>query len=191
MILVHKLSDQFSNCAILTIDTSIKPTKQIKSDNYLFFVDENNKVNSINVFNNESLLNSSNKAFFALDEQESLKIKKIAHDLNLQINDGKKFVYAQIIKRNVHPKSDKLFVLTLFDNSKEFQVVTNTLDSIQGKIVAVALPGSINANGLEILDGSMLDVKSNGMLIGYASLGLQDQGLVFGDEKNIGEEVIF
>ncbi|UUD35965.1 hypothetical protein NPA08_03340 [Mycoplasmopsis citelli] len=188
MILVHKLSNQFKNCTILSIDTRVKITQKITIENYLFLFDDQGNVGSINVFDDADILSASEKRFFSLNEHLSNKVKAKATQANLKINDSKKFVYVEILKREVHPKSEKLFVLTLSDGQKEFQVVTNTLDSTEGKVVLVALPGSITALGAEILEGKMLDVTSSGMLVGYSSLGFAQEGLVFGSLENIGKE---
>ncbi|VEU76479.1 TyrS-associated PheT N-terminal domain-related protein TapR [Mycoplasmopsis columboralis] len=191
MIIVHKLSDKFANCAILTIDSQVKITNKISDGNWHFFVDQNNNVHSINVFDDQEILQSSTRVFSILPKFLEEKIQNKAKALDLIIKSTAKFVYAEVSQREVHPKSDKLFVLKLNLGNEEIQVVTNTLTSTVGSVLVVALPGAITASGLEIIPGKMLDVPSNGMLIGYATLGIEQEGLIFGTKEQIGKEFNF
>ncbi|WP_025755093.1 TyrS-associated PheT N-terminal domain-related protein TapR [Mycoplasmopsis cricetuli] len=193
MILLHKLSGQFSNCSILTLNSKVKVTKQIEIDELVFFVDNENRVHSINIFDERVLNFSKNKPFQSIS---GILEKKLIDNFSkkysqFKFESSKKFVYGEILSRNIHPKSDKLFVLEIDIKSKKIQIVTNTLDSQVGKTVVLGLEGSITASGMNILNGKILDIDSHGMLISYQTLGFAKKGLIFGEKIQVGKDFEF
>ncbi|RIV16740.1 TyrS-associated PheT N-terminal domain-related protein TapR [Mycoplasmopsis gallopavonis] len=191
MLIANNLNDFFNQITLVFVDSQIKSTKQIQTDKAIFFVDDLNNVESINILDSAAFKLSNDKKFYSLNNEQTKLILDAANELNLNLNSEPKFVYAKVLERIVHPKSEKLFVLKLLIdplNNTQIQVVTNTLDSQEGKVLVVALPGSTVFSGLKILKGKMMDVESNGMLTGYQTLGKTGEGLIFGDENQIGKE---
>lgn len=193
MILAHKLNDIFSGISIVTFDSNIEPIKEIQTTNFIFFVNEKNEVHSVNVLNSDISDRYFKKTFNALNESKSeefihLCLEEFSEGI---FNNSPKFVYGKIINRIPHPKSDKLFVLQIIYQKQVFQIVTNTLDSQENRVLVLSLPGSVTANGTYIIPGKMLDVKSEGMLTGYQTLGLKGEGLIFGEEEDQGKDFAF
>lgn len=79
------------------------------------------------------------------------------------------FTVGEIIKRTNHPKSDKLFVLEVMTKEK-LQIITNSLNSVEGKKVVVAEVGAILPSGLEIVPSKVMGFLSQGMLCGGETL---------------------
>ncbi|MFV8401302.1 TyrS-associated PheT N-terminal domain-related protein TapR [Mycoplasma sp. 005V] len=189
MILFNNLDKVFKNTAVLFVDSRIQKVHQIKHEDLVFFVDENNKVASINVLDNAKYYIPEDVKFGYLSPAGEDLIISVAKELNLEISHDQKFIYGLILERNAHPKSERLFVLKVqIANDKTIQLVTNTLDSQVGKVVVLALPGSTTFAGTDVLTGEMLSVASEGMLTGYKTLGLAGEGLIFGEVSQIGKD---
>ncbi|WAM07085.1 hypothetical protein ONA24_04510 [Mycoplasmopsis cynos] len=140
MIIINNISDFFDNSAIIFVNSKIKKEKTIILNDLVFFIDSLNKINSINILNAKKYL-IKNKKFYVDKIENYALIKQIANENNLIFDVSKKFVYAEIKARKTHPKSEKLFVLNLFDGTSIFDIVTNTLETEQGRVIVIALPG--------------------------------------------------
>lgn len=177
--------------SVVFVDSRVKNNKKIidQKNNMVFFVDEENNVNSINVFN-KHFANPKNHLLFSLNDEEVSFLQQCATENGLKISNDPKFVYVQIKKREVHPKSEKLFVLTVFDGVRDIQIVTNTLESTEGKVLVMAKPGSFTFKGDSVVLGKLMDVESEGMLTGYKTLGLEGEGLIFGTNEQIGKDFV-
>lgn len=189
MIIINNINKHFAGNSLISVDTTLIVSKIIEIEDLVFFVDKNNYVKSINVLSNLKY-GIKEKKFYTANLDELDLIKRAALDNNLIIKDKPKFIYVEILKREIHPKSNKLFVLTVTDLQREFQIVTNTLDSLEGRVLVCALPGSLTSSGLEILPGKVMDIESNGMVVGYKTLSFDKEGLIFGTKENIGKEFI-
>ncbi|WP_036452068.1 TyrS-associated PheT N-terminal domain-related protein TapR [Mycoplasma buteonis] len=193
MLIANNLNTFFQNHSIIFVDSKIKATKQITTDKAIFFVDENNQIQSINWLDNSVLKISKDQKYFSLNLEQEEIVKQYAKENNLSLNIISQFVYGRILSRNVHPKSEKLFVLEVLIDTKENKtvtLVTNTLDSQEGKVVVLARPGATTFMGTSVLTGKVLDVTSEGMLTGYKTLGKEKEGLIFGTEEQIGKEYL-
>ncbi|MFV8479676.1 TyrS-associated PheT N-terminal domain-related protein TapR [Mycoplasma sp. T193] len=189
MILFNNLDKVFKNTSVLFVDSRIKKVQQIKHEDLVFFVDEHNKVASINVLNNTKYYIPEDVKFGYLPQAGEDLIFAMAKELNLEISHDQKFIYGLIQERKAHPKSERLFVLKVqIRPEKSIQLVTNTLDSQEGKIVVLALPGSTTFAGTDVLSGEMLNIASESMLTGYKTLGLEGDGLIFGEISQIGKD---
>ncbi|WP_322961490.1 TyrS-associated PheT N-terminal domain-related protein TapR [Mycoplasmopsis cynos] len=190
MIIINNISDFFDNSAIIFVNSKIKKEKTIILNDLVFFIDSLNKINSINILNAKKYL-IKNKKFYVDKIENYALIKQIANENNLIFDVPKKFVYAEIKARKTHPKSEKLFVLNLFDGTSIFDIVTNTLETEQGRVIVIALPGSTTFSGKDILEGKVLDINSPGMVVSYRTLGINKDGLIFGTKDDIGKEFEF
>ncbi|MFV8418265.1 TyrS-associated PheT N-terminal domain-related protein TapR [Mycoplasma sp. VS299A] len=189
MILFNNLDKVFKNTSVLFVDSRIKKVHQIKHEDLVFFVDDNNKVASINVLNNTKYYIPEDVKFGYLPQAGEDLIFGMAKELNLELAHDQKFIYGLIQERKAHPKSERLFVLKVqISPDSTIQLVTNTLDSQEGKVVVLALPGSTTFAGTDVLSGEMLNVASEGMLTGYKTLGLEGEGLIFGQVSQIGKD---
>lgn len=95
--------------------------------------------------------------------------KKFFTSAGINFDFSGHFVVGEIIKRTQHPKSDKLFVLDV-KTKEELKIVTNSLNSLEGKKVVVAEIGAILPSGLEIVPSKVMGVLSQGMLCGGETL---------------------
>ncbi|WP_406614149.1 TyrS-associated PheT N-terminal domain-related protein TapR [Mycoplasma corogypsi] len=192
MLIANNLDKKFKNNSIVFVDCKVAPTKTVNAENAIFLVNDKNEVHSINVLNNDAFGLSLNNKFYGLSHTQTQTLSKLAESLGLVLKNEPKFIYAKVISREVHPKSDKLFVLQMDKgDGKLIQLVTNTLDSEQGKVLVMALPGSTTFSGLEIKTGKVMDVDSFGMLTGYKTLGVEKEGLIFGTNELIGKDYQF
>ncbi|ADE19816.1 conserved hypothetical protein [Mycoplasma crocodyli MP145] len=159
----------------------------------MVFCDNNFQVHSINLFNTNKLNVNFKNNFSSVNQEDFQKIMGILLSKNskFKFQNKTKFIYAKVLKRTIHPKSEKLFVLDLLINvhtNEVIQLVTNTLDSTEGKVLVCALPGSKVFTGMVVDEGVLIGVKSFGMLSGYETLGIKKEGLIFGKENQIGLE---
>ncbi|SJZ54095.1 TyrS-associated PheT N-terminal domain-related protein TapR [Mycoplasmopsis verecunda] len=191
MILFNNLDKFFKNTSVIFVDSRVKKDNKITVDDLVFFVDKDNNISSINVLDNNKYLISNDSKFGTLNFESINKIEIAASKAGLKISNEPKFIYGLIKTRSAHPKSERLFVLeVLINDEKTIQIVTNTLDSHEGKVVVLALPGATTFAGTDILSGEMLGVKSEGMLTGYRTLGIDKDGLIFGTENEIGKDFV-
>ncbi|WLP85485.1 TyrS-associated PheT N-terminal domain-related protein TapR [Mycoplasma seminis] len=192
MILFNNLNKTFTNTSVIFVDSRIKKTNQIAKDDLVFFVDENHNISSINVLDNNKYYISDETKFGYITSKTLDLIQQKANELNLILSNEPKFIYGLIKERKAHPKSERLFVLQVhISPEKEIQLVTNTLDSQEGKVVVLALPGSVTKAGTDVVAGEIMGVKSYGMLTGYQTLGFDKEGLIFGDASLIGKDFEF
>ncbi|EIE41145.1 TyrS-associated PheT N-terminal domain-related protein TapR [Mycoplasmopsis canis] len=189
MIIVNNINNFFKNSAIVFVDSRINGKNIVKSNDLVFFVDDKKRIQSINVLNSDKY-NLNNKKFYTTYLNSLDLIKNEAEKNGLVFEFSQKFIYVKITKRIEHPKSNKLFIITVNDGNKEFDLVTNTLDSEVGKVVVMALPGSVTFAGTKVLNGKIMDIESPGMLAGYKTLSINKEGLIFGDESQIGKDFI-
>ncbi|VEU60054.1 phenylalanyl-tRNA synthetase subunit beta (plasmid) [Mesomycoplasma conjunctivae] len=168
------LNSKFKNTKIIYFDTTInKKTMDIYED-MVVFRDENFNVNSVNLLNAKSKKRDE-KIFGFLNENETKKLVNKLHKYNKKylLKSIKYFRIGKIVERKKHPKSDRLFVLKIDFGNEVKQIITNTTYTLENKYFTFCLPGSITANGLEILDGKIMNVESDGMLCSAESLDLE------------------
>ncbi|MBU4693074.1 hypothetical protein KQ876_02495 [Mycoplasma sp. CSL7491-lung] len=189
MIICNVLNENFANTSIVFVNSNIKKINKIYGDKIVFFVDENKNVSSINILDNKKYFIENNNKFFRLSSEQINIIKDEANKLGLVIKPIKMFQYGKILKRIIHEKSNKLFVLEVnFNEEKTTQIITNTLDTLEGKVCVFARIGATTFSGLEILSGKVMNIESNGMVTSYKTLGIERDGLIFGDETQVGQE---
>lgn len=104
-------------------------------------------------------------------------------DLGLEVEDiedgQKKFaniIVADIIEASQHPNADRLKVCTVFDGTKNLQIVCGGVNARKGIRVILALPGAIiPSSGDTLKVGKVRDVESFGMLCSNDELGLDGE----------------
>lgn len=91
----------------------------------------------------------------------------------LRGNQLKQVAVGRIKGAEKHPKADKLQVCQVETAAGEVrQIVCGAANARPGLFVAVALPGAVLPNGLEIKISKIRDVESHGMLCSREELGL-------------------
>lgn len=197
MVLVHKLSENFSNKAIITFNTELKVEKLFNTSDFCVNLDAKNRVHSVVLKNAEKHITDYNnkRNFFSLD---LVNLTDLLHILNVnqfEYSDYKKFVKGKILNKQSHPKSEKLFIIEIeHEEEKTRKIVTNSAEVQIGDEIFFIMPGSIIYDGTEIVNGQVMGIDSPGMLLSYKSLGLEKEygvGLVKNDNLKIGEELKF
>lgn len=89
--------------------------------------------------------------------------------------DSDKIVVAQVLESVQHPNADRLSVCQVDDGSgTPRQIVCGAKNYKVGDKVPLALPGAILPGGIEIKEGKLRDVQSNGMMCSGRELGIGD-----------------
>ncbi|WP_027334811.1 TyrS-associated PheT N-terminal domain-related protein TapR [Mycoplasmopsis felifaucium] len=166
------LNDKYKNCTVIYFDSTIEAKFEDYYDNFVVFRDENYNVKSVNCLNYEDANELNNFGILINKCNEELKKNLLSLNEKYLLKEPIYFALGKIIKRNIHPKSDKLFVLDVDFKDKQLQIITNTTYTLEGKYFIWCLPGSITSKGTEIKLGELMGAKSNGMLCTAESLDL-------------------
>ena len=121
-----------------------------------------------------------------LNKEQVNSIQKLGYKID---NYESKFSIGEILERENHPNSEKLFLLKI-KTDKELQIVTNSLNSLVGKKVVVANVGATLPSGIAILDSKVMGVESKGMLCSSKTLGLNKSSRVLLIDGNPGNKYI-
>ena len=166
MSLIITNKETLKNVAIILISAT-QGEKTIETNGDFTKIYVGNKLVGANIFNPENYFEVKEGVHTLNDEQISvLKNNNIEFDFNSHFSIG------EVISREVHPKSEKLFLLKV-QTEVELQIVTNSLNSLVGSKVVVARLGAILPSGLEIVLSKVMGVESQGMLCGGETLGLE------------------
>ena len=204
MALLFNINNNFKNRSIVLVNSNVEITKKIIRENFIFLVDNQNNVHSINLLNSEYFNATLNKTDFYsmthLTNRDEEKLNQLIQKNNFIYKKEAKtyFTIGKIIKRYQHPKSDKLFLLDIdVKEEKYITIVTNTLNSLENELVVIARLGAMMSNGLEIKPNKIMDFESKAMLCSYKSLNIiqEKEGIILLDKneyKNkIGQEFEF
>ncbi|EIN14811.1 Hypothetical protein MAGb_4200 [Mycoplasmopsis agalactiae 14628] len=174
MAILFNISSKFENNAIAFFNTNINDSHADFYDDMVVFRDENFNVSSVNLLNYKTADLGKKFKILNTDEYNELEDLILSKSSKYKIQRIKHFIIGKILKREVHPKSQKLFVLEVDFKENKRQIVTNTTYTTEGKYFVWCLPGSITATGLKITEGEILEVKSYGMLCSAQSLGFSE-----------------
>ncbi len=178
------MNKQTLNDVAIIVISSDKGAKTIRQNGDFVQIFIGGKLVGVNVFNASEHFEIQ-EGIHSLSEKQIdvLKEKKIIFDYKSHFSIG------EVISRDVHPKSEKLFVLKV-QVENELQIVTNSLNSLIGTKVIVAMIGAILPSGLMIESSKVMGIQSDGMLCGGETLGKQKtKGAILVDGKN-GDEFI-
>lgn len=139
----------------------------------------------LNIFNYSKYFEAQEGAH-TLNATQKEAIEKLGFEFK---NEFPFFTIGEITSREVHPKSERLFVLKV-QTEKELQIVTNSTNSLVGTKVVVARVGAILPSGMDITFSKVMNVPSEGMLCGGETLGKEKTDGVLLVEGNPGEEYI-
>ncbi len=176
MSLFYNLNSKYKNASVIHINCTIKPNFKDQYQDIVVFRDENFNVNSINIFN-QSLIKNMPENFGYLDsslEKRWLnKIKKLNNKYNFIIPQY--FRVGKVIKRENHPNTDKLYILTVDFGDSQKTIITNTTYTLENRMFIFALAGAITATGTEIMVNKVMGISSEGMVCSYTSLDLNNE----------------
>ncbi|MBU4690461.1 tRNA-binding protein [Mycoplasma sp. ES3157-GEN-MYC] len=179
MAIIFNYNKEFKNTTEVVFDSTViaSAAKTFEKDGlfYSVLVENNQSLKVRSVFCKENSVSNSSVIFgFASESYCSSLINEISQltEEKLNFNDNSNVLVGQIIERKQHPKSEKLFVLTVNFGSFMKSIITNTLYTTEGKYLAWYMSGSITPQGQEIKIGEVMGVTSEGMLCSASSLGL-------------------
>lgn len=165
MSLIITNNTTLKNKAIIFLKSKTGKIKtETKGDLTVIYSD--NEPVGLNIFNYQKYFEAQEGAHTVSDIQKDA-ISKLGFEIT---NDFPFFSIGEVIEREVHPKSERLFVLKV-QTDKELQIVTNSTNSLIGTKVVVARVGSILPTGLNITFSKVMGVPSEGMLCGGETLG--------------------
>lgn len=174
MIIYFNLHDKYKNTLLLNVNSTVNADKVDYYENYTVIRDKDFNIKSINFLNNRCRkLNN----FGYYPKAKFNKLKKELQKLNPKYTFSpiKYFQIGKVIKRETHPKSDKLYVLEVDFGKETKQIITNTTYTTEGKYFVWCLPGSVTAEGLEITVGKIMGIESYGMLCSAKSLDMNKE----------------
>lgn len=163
---------------------------EIETKDAVLFLDNNENLLSINIFNYKNYFSDVEKGFhyFTKDNRKIIEkefgkqFKKIAFDENILIS--------KVLSKEKHPKNEKLFILEIKNKFGQKTVLTNLANIEVGKNYLMAFEGAFLANGLIIKETKINSVISQGMLVSYRALGIEKDGLVNVKEKLLTENFV-
>nr|WP_041364122.1 hypothetical protein [Mycoplasmopsis pulmonis] len=114
-----------------------------------------------------------------------------ANNIEINLEQSESFSISKVIKKIVHPRNEKLFILTFEKDNK--QIITNQEQVKENDILVFANIGAFLPSGLVIEKNKIFDIESQGMLVSYKSLAIESKntGLVFLNEDQKDKEFIF
>lgn len=166
--LIIRNDKTLKNVVVLIAKQASGELKITKKDKYTLIEDQEGLV-GINFFNLTDQLEAKEGAHSITDKQIQV-IKTLGYEFK-EIKHY--FVVGNVTKREVHPKSERLFLLSVNIGSKELAIVTNSTNSLEGTNVVVAQVGATLPSGMEIVYSKVMGVPSEGMLCGGETLGLE------------------
>lgn len=165
MSLIITNKNTLKNKAIIILEASDQEVS-VENKGDFTIIKSGNKIIGINIFNFEKYMEVNEGAHtLNIAQVEILKNNGITIE-----NYESMFSVGEVLERNAHQKSDKLFILKV-KTDKELQIVTNSLNSLVGTRVIVANVGAVLPSGLSITLSKVMGVESQGMLCGGETLG--------------------
>ncbi|CAM9137625.1 TyrS-associated PheT N-terminal domain-related protein TapR [Mycoplasma marinum] len=187
MALLYWNKKSLQDQAIIWFKDSNKEKISIEKNDKYSLIKEKDEVVGINIQNASSFLTLKVGAQSLTHEIITSIKNELGVDLS-NLNTTSMFVVGEILERKPHPKSDKLFLLKVKTDS-ELTIVTNTLNSIEGKKIVVAKLGAILPSGTIIKPAKVMGINSEGMLCGGETLGIEKtNGAFIVEKQNAGEE---
>lgn len=173
----HKFFNNGKNACIIFKDYENSSNFDFQEKGDFKLIISNNKIVGINVFNYQNYFDVT-EGYHKVNEKQKKYL--LEHFSNyLEESDFDEFYKIGEVKDlEQHPNSDKLKVLKVTFASDEKQIITNVRTIEKGKKYLFATNGSITFTGLRIIDSKVLNVKSEGMIMSYKSLGQQKEEII-------------
>lgn len=149
-------------------------TTKSLDDFTLIFADE--KIVGINVFNYQKYFIVQEGFHLITNEIKNFLMKKFIflkpEDFLSQIKVGK----IQSIKD--HPNNSRLKILEVNFSEQTLQIITNVQEIKVNHFYVFALAGTTLASGLQIQNTKVMNVESQGMIVSYQAIGINQSGLI-------------
>lgn len=184
MSLIIVRENTLHDVAVVTIKAK-SGEKVIETKGDLTLIKIDNEVVGLNVSNFKKYFNAHEGAH-TINAEQVEAIAKLGYKIE---NPESYFSIGEVIERNVHPKSEKLFLLKV-RVEKDLQIVTNSLNSLVGTKVVVARIGAVLPSGLSIVHSKVMGIESEGMLCGGETLDKEKTEGVLLVEGNPGDKYI-
>jgi tRNA-binding EMAP/Myf-like protein len=158
-----------NNIALITLNKRVKDYVVVQKGDLTIFKNESSII-ALNIANSTKYISlKEGRCTIGLDD-----LKKIENLFSIDLSNSSNFYkVGKIIIKTIHPKSDKLFVLSVLID-REYQIVTNFNRIQENDFIVIDMLGAILPSGLEITPSKVVDVKSEGMICGYKTLMIKD-----------------
>ena len=159
-----------------------------EGDFILFF--KNSQIVGMNIFNFKNYFEAESGFHLVSTQIKKFLLEKFKQYLKLEDFESF-FKIGYVIEKTQHPSSEKLFILKVQFKNECLQIITNVASVEQDKHYLFALNGATTYSGLSIKESKVMNVLSQGMIVSYESLGMNQQGLVDCSNLTIEDEFIF
>lgn len=162
-----------------------------KRDNCLFIYDKNDVMIGINVFEYQNLFSDINLGYHEFSDANFMKlVNKYPIEMH-GVKNNLNFKIGLVTKIDIHPKSDKLKVLSIKTDDKEIQIVTNITDLKKDNKYLFAMENTLLATGVVIKKSKVMGVESHGMICSYKSIGIDKEGIILISNQDIKDKYEF
>ncbi len=186
----HIFFNNKQHAVVFFKDDSNYENYTIKQDGDFILILSNNKVVGINIFNYQNYFNVKEGYHKINDEQKQYLLNKFNSYLKEEDFDDF-YKIGKVNKIKQHSSSDKLKILNVEFKNENKQIITNVQTLEEGKNYLFATNGSITYSGLRIIDSKVMNVKSEGMIMSYKSLGINKDEIIDCSNMSINDEYIF
>ena len=157
--------------AIVILNTGQRG-KILREDDFTIIYNKNDEIISINISNFKKYF-SAKEGAHTFTEEQMIFLKKT---FDLEILEKSKFLVGEILEIKNHPKSEKLFIISVEAN-KKYSIVTNVSSLEVGNKIVFAKVGATLPSGVEILSSKILEIESEGMVCMPQTLDLEKYDL--------------
>lgn len=165
-------------------------TEFLIKDNYVFIY-ENKTLIGINIFDYHKDFENIKKGYHNFSDNNFNKIvEKYPNEMKGAKNN--KFLSIGLVKSmHEHDKNDKLKVLLIETEKSNLQIITNLSNLEVGKNYLFATNNAFLATGTTVYESKIMGIESQGMICSYKSIGIDREGIVEVEGRNIQEEFDF
>lgn len=185
----HKFFNNKKNAIILFKNEGQNSENKIHQEGDFVLIFSNKKVVGINVINYEKYFNLEHGFHVLNDLAKKFLLNKFNNYLSEEdFNDF--FMIGEVVDIEQHPNSDKLKVLQVQFKDQKRQIITNYQDAKKQKYL-FAISGATTYQGLVIKKSKVMNVESQGMIMSYKSLGIDQEGIIDCNSSNLGDHYKF
>ena len=177
------------NLAIIFQHISDQKNITTKSFGDFTLIFANDKIVGINVFNYQKYFVAQEGFHLITKEIKEFLMKKFTflkqEDFVNQIKVGK------IDSIKDHPNNSRLKILEVNFGEQVLQIITNVQDLKVNHFYVFALAGATLASGLQIQNTKVMNVESQGMIVSYQAIGINQSGLINFDDYKLNQPFEF
>lgn len=190
----NKIFNKSNNLIIIfKNDNNTEEQTFVKKENDFIFIFLENKLIGINVLNYKKYFNDIKEGFHKINKNT---INYLIKNFSKYINDENIFddfyKIGLVEQIEIHPNNKNLKILKVtFKNNEVKKIITNVKEIKNNNKYLFALNGSVIYTGQNIVNSKILNVKSEGMILSYKSLGINKEGLVDCTNYNLNDSFDF